>query len=119
MDCLFCKIANKEIDSKIIYEDDKVISFLDINPEAMGHVLIIPKKHYDDYITAGDIIAYMFDVAHKIGDNILDKLDQKGYSLVTNYGSAQQIKHLHLHIIPCNKEKNYNVDDVYKKIKMI
>lgn len=119
MDCIFCKIIKKEIDSKIIYEDEKVISFMDINPHAMGHVLIIPKEHYNDYqVTPNDIIIHMYDVAKKIGDNIMDKLDQKGYSLAINYGDAQEVKHLHMHLIPSNNIKDYDLNEVYKKIKM-
>lgn len=118
MDCVFCKIVNKKIDSRIVYEDDIVCSFMDISPSSMGHVLIIPKEHCEDYTKANDIIAYMFKIAEKIGTNIIDKLKQDGYTLVINYGSAQDVKHLHLHIIPNNHVKDYNLDEVYKKIKM-
>ena len=118
MDCIFCKIINKEIPSKVVYEDDKVLSIMDINPHAKGHVLILPKKHYTDYKEAKDIISYMFEVAEKIGDNIMENLDQKGYCLAINYGDAQEVKHLHLHLIPSNNDKDYDLDDVYKKIKM-
>ncbi len=118
MDCVFCKIANGEIPSKTVYEDDKVLAFMDINPHAKGHVLIVPKKHYEDFTQANDIISHMFEVANKVGNNILDKLEQKGFSLVINYGDAQEVKHLHLHIIPTNHDTNYDLDDVHKKIKM-
>ena len=118
MDCIFCKIANKEIPSKVVYEDDIVISIMDINPHAKGHLLIIPKKHYEDYTKANDIINHMFEVASKLGDHIMDKLKQKGYCLAINYGDAQEVKHLHLHLIPSNHDKDYDLDDVYKKIKM-
>ena len=118
MDCIFCKIINKEINSKIVYEDDIVISFMDISPSSMGHVLIIPKEHHDDFTTANDVIAYMFEIADKIGKNIMEKLNQTGYTLLINYGTAQEVKHLHLHIIPDNNEKDYDIEDVYKKIKM-
>ena len=49
MDCIFCKIINKEIPSKVLYEDDLVLVIMDVNPVSDGHVLILPKKHYEDY----------------------------------------------------------------------
>ena len=119
MDCIFCKIINKDINSKIVYEDGEIISIMDINPHAMGHVLILPKEHYEDYkVTPKEIIAHMYDVANKIGDNIMNKLYQNGYSLVINYGDAQEVKHLHMHLIPSNHEKDYDLEEVYKKIAM-
>ena len=119
MDCIFCKIINKEIPSKVVFEDDKLICVMDVNPHAKGHVLIIPKEHYEDYTKALDIIKYMFETAEKIGNNIMKKLNQKGYCLAINYGDAQEIKHLHLHIIPSNNETKYDIDEVYQKIKML
>ena len=118
MDCIFCKIANKEIKSRIVYEDDQVISIMDVNPKAMGHLLIIPKNHYQDYTEAADIINHIFEVAKKIGENIMKTIDQKGYSLIINYGDAQEVKHLHLHLIPNNSNNDYDIEEIYKKIKM-
>ena len=118
MDCIFCKIIKGDIPSRVVFEDDIVEVIMDVNPHAMGHVLIIPKKHYTDYTEANDIIAHMYKVAEKVGANIMDKLDQKGYCMAINYGDAQEVKHLHLHLMPSNKEKDYDIDDVHKKIKM-
>lgn len=119
MDCIFCKIINGDIPCRKVYEDDLVISFMDVNPHAMGHVLIVPKKHIEDFTKASDVIEHIFNVAEKVGKKIMDELKQKGYSLVINYGDAQEVKHLHLHIIPSNNEKDYDLDDVHKKIKML
>ena len=118
MDCIFCKIANGEIPSRKVFEDDIVMVIMDINPHAKGHVLIIPKKHYEDYTKANDIIAHMYKVAEKVGANIMNKLDQKGYCMAINYGDAQEVKHLHLHLMPSNKDTGYDIDEVHKKIKM-
>ncbi len=74
MDCIFCKITNKEIPSKVVYEDDLVISIMDINPRTKGHLLIIPKEHYEDYKAGKDILNHMYSVAEKLGDHIMDKL---------------------------------------------
>ena len=101
MDCLFCKIINKEISAYKIYEDDLVIAFLDINPKRNGHTLIVPKKHYTDYLELDiDIIKYILEVGEKIANKIMEKLNATGITFAWNYGSTQQIKHFHLHLIP-------------------
>ena len=91
MDCIFCKIIKKEIPSKVLYEDDIVIAFMDINPLCDGHVLIVPKKHYEDiYEVDSDTLNHMFEVA----------------------------KHLHLHILPdFNKKPTKSIEEVYDLLK--
>lgn len=118
MDCIFCKIINKEIPSKIIYEDDIVIAMLDINPQSKGHTLIVPKTHYEDYTKLpSEILNHIYNVAQKIGNLIMTKLNQDGYSLIVNFGTAQEIKHFHLHIIPKNQEKKADINDVFNSLK--
>ena len=101
MDCIFCKIINKEMPADIIYEDDKIIAFNDINPQAPVHILIIPKKHIPsvDHIEIQDkeLIGELFLVAQKIARE--KKL--KGYRLSINVGreGGQIIDHLHLHLL--------------------
>lgn len=117
MDCLFCKIINKEISSYKIYEDEKVLAFLDINPVCNGHTLIIPKKHYKDFSSLDDeIILYINEVAKKIISLLEEKLNITGFSLVTNYKDLQEIKHFHLHIITNDKENIEEVESIYQKI---
>ena len=100
MDCIFCKIINKEIPSKILYEDDLVVAFLDINQYYLGHTLIIPKKHLTTILDAdNNIIAHMFDVAKKLSKNIMEKFNQTGISYVINYGTEQEVMHLHFHLL--------------------
>ena len=106
MDCIFCKISNKEIPSKILYEDDLITIFMDANPIADGHTLIIPKKHYTDILEADDILSYMFKKAQEFTPQILNKLESKSMTYIINYGEAQQVKHLHLHMIPNYRRKN-------------
>ena len=119
MNCIFCKIINKEIPSKIIYEDDKVIATLDINPQSKGHTLLIPKEHFEDYTKlTSETLNHLFQVAQNLGNKIMTKLDQDGYSLLINYGTAQEIKHLHLHIIPNNKEKNVDINTILNAYKV-
>lgn len=101
-DCIFCKIAGKEIPSKPVYEDDKILCFHDLEPQSPVHVLIIPKKHISslDDVQEGDqeLIGYLMlkvkDIAKTLG------LDN-GYRLVNNCGEdgLQTVKHLHFHLL--------------------
>lgn len=102
MDCLFCKIVNGEIPSKKAYEDDKILAFFDIAPQAPVHIVIIPKIHIENMngITEenSDIISHIFEVIPKIAtENNLDN----GYRVVSNCGSdgGQTVFHLHFHLM--------------------
>lgn len=118
MDCIFCKIANGEIPCYKIYEDDKIISFLDINPFDTGHTLIVPKEHTLDFNTiSNDTLNHILDKAKDIANLLVERLDADGFSIIQNNGIAQEVKHFHLHIIPKYKEKiNMDLDSVYEKI---
>lgn len=106
MDCIFCKIANGEINSNKIYEDDKVFAFLDINPDSDGHTLIIPKKHFQDLDDIDEkTLTQIFRVAKKIKLELEDKLGCEGMSLLQNNGYVQEVKHYHLHLKPFYKGK--------------
>lgn len=100
-DCLFCKIAAKELDSDIVSESDLVVAFRDINPAAPTHVLLIPKDHI---VSArelnrehGDVVAEIFETAARIASD--EGLDD--YRIVTNVGpgAGQSVLHLHLHLL--------------------
>jgi len=101
--CLFCKIANHELQSKIVAEDERVIAFHDIHPQAPVHVLICPKKHIATLndLSADDapVLVHMFDVAKKIAEQL--GVAQKGYRTVFNVNAdgGQIVFHLHLHVI--------------------
>ena len=106
-ECLFCRIVNKEIPSKIEYEDDELIAINDVNPQAPLHILIIPKEHIERPadVTEGDaaIIGKMVVIAKKIAT-------QKGYAkdgfrLVLNSGphAGQAVMHVHLHLLAGRK----------------
>ena len=102
MDCIFCKIAAGEIPSNKIYEDEKVIAFYDIAPEAPVHFLVIPKEHIKcaDEISESnsDIIAHIFEVISKVAKEL--KLEN-GYRIVNNCGEdgGQTVGHLHFHVL--------------------
>lgn len=102
-DCIFCKIINKEISSTIVYEDEKIIAFKDINPVAPVHVLVIPKKHITSLIELEDedknIIGDIYLVINKIAKEL--GIAEKGFRVIVNCGEdgGQEVKHLHFHLI--------------------
>lgn len=118
MDCLFCKIAKKEINSMELYEDDFILAFMDINPQCEGHTLIIPKEHYDDYTCIpNELMTHILKKAEMLGDALTKKLQSKGYRMIINYGNEQEIKHFHLHILPnLKKTKNLDVTKTFEKL---
>ena len=102
-DCIFCKIANGEIPSKSIYEDELFKVILDLGPATKGHALILPKDHADNLFelpeeTAGEVMK----LAKKLAVQMKDKLQADGLNIVQNNGEAagQTVKHFHLHLIP-------------------
>ena len=102
-DCLFCKIANKEIDSKIVYENDFVIAFNDINPVAPVHLLVIPKIHIKDLNEVeNENEKYIIERMKAIKEVAkITKIDKEGYRVISNTGEngGQVIPHLHFHVI--------------------
>lgn len=117
MDCIFCKIINGEIPSNTLYRDEEVIAIMDINPSCDGHVLVIPTKHYEDItMVDDDILIKMKKVAINIANNMIGIVNEKGYSLSINYGDKQDIKHIHMHILPnINKKAKRNYIDIYNE----
>lgn len=119
-DCLFCKIVNGEVESRKIYEDDKVIAILDAYPVVDGHTLIIPKKHYTDFKELdNDMMNHIKSVAEVLTDKLMDKMNAGGIALCVNYGDRQVIKHFHLHLLPDfeKKKASMDLDKVYKLLK--
>ncbi len=101
--CIFCKIASKEIPSKLVYEDDFVVAFYDLNPKAPTHLLLIPKKHIEklsdltegDSALSGKMLLAIGFVAEKAG------IKENGFRVVVNNGkyAGQEVFHLHFHIL--------------------
>lgn len=103
MNCLFCKIANKEIPSEIIYEDGDTVGALDIQPRAPGHAMIIPKHHCENILDIpNEKIGAVFSAVRKITELLKEKLRPDGFTIGINHGrvSGQTIDHLHIHVIP-------------------
>ena len=98
-DCIFCKIANGEIDGDLVYEDDQVVAFRDINPQAPVHVQIIPRSHFvsikemDDEGLMGHLLTVGNSVAKKLG------IDSFRYVINTGKEAGQAVFHVHLHLL--------------------
>lgn len=103
MDCLFCKIINKEIPSQIVYEDDDILAFNDIAPKAPVHVLIIPKKHIDSLAKVEESDSELMGKIHMVINKIAREkgILESGYRVVINCGEdgGQEVQHLHFHLL--------------------
>lgn len=102
-DCIFCKIANGEIPSVTIYEDEEFRAILDLGPASKGHTLILPKNHFKDICEVDEVTAgKLFPLAAKIGSAMKKGLHADGFNVVQNNGSSagQTVFHLHVHVIP-------------------
>ncbi len=103
MNCVFCKIVKWETPSQRVYEDDKYIAFLDINPINFGHTLIIPREHYANIEeTPEEVLADMIRLTKKLGPAIQEAMHADAYNVGINNGTAagQAIDHVHFHVIP-------------------
>lgn len=103
VECVFCKIISGEIDSYKVHEGDLVVAFLDINPANDGHVLVVPRKHFESLEEMDeDSLRSMFLVVREIASKIKKELNPDGINILLNQGEAagQIVKHLHVHIIP-------------------
>lgn len=102
-DCIFCKIVKGEIPSDKVYEDEKVLAFKDINPEAPVHILVIPKEHIKSVNEVNDenasIVAHIFTIISKIAKE--QGIDKDGYRVISNIGdnAGQTVHHMHFHIL--------------------
>ena len=97
MDCIFCKIARKEIPSEIVYEDENFIAFLDIRPRSKGMTLVVPKKHIKTFEEDENLSKEMFYIAVKIAEGIKKALSPIAISIAY---MPSQIEHLNLRIYP-------------------
>lgn len=102
-DCLFCRIAAKEIPSRIVHEDADVVAFEDISPQAPVHVLVIPRRHVESLAAAGpgeaELLGKLIGVANRIAAT--RGVAESGYRVVSNIGrdAQQSVPHLHLHVL--------------------
>lgn len=111
-DCIFCKIANGEIPSRSLYEDDEFKVIMDLAPATKGHSLILPKNHFDNlYELPDETAGKAMMLAKKMATMMTDKLSCDGFNLVQNNGecAGQTIFHFHLHLIPRYLDDNQNI----------
>ncbi|AGR41497.1 HIT domain-containing protein [Spiroplasma taiwanense] len=132
-ECIFCKIIAREMEAKILFENEHTIAFLDLYPNSDGHSLVIPKKHFENFQETDDF--YLSEVVKTkriVTDLLNEKLNPVGFNFVSNQGveAFQTVFHYHEHIIPkYHREKgltfkvNKEVDDlddlhnIHKKLK--
>ena len=102
-ECIFCKIAKGDIPCNKVYENEKVLAFLDIGPINKGHTLIIPKEHHKDLLDMPDnLLAEITKTAKKVAKAVIKATGADGFNIGQNNGKAagQAVMHFHLHIIP-------------------
>lgn len=106
-ECIFCKIANKEISSEIVYENKSVVAFKDLSPRAQIHFLIVPKKHFDTILDLEeiDIIRDIHIAVKEIAKKY--NIDEKGFRLINNCkeDGGQEVMHVHIHMLGGEKLK--------------
>lgn len=129
--CVFCKIVDGIIHSSKIYEDDEVVAFLDTAPLTYGHALVVPKRHYDSFLsTPKNIMNQVMNVAQRIGQIDMEVLGAKGVNIISNcYPAAGQlVPHFHVHVVPRydsadglkiehNPKRDINLPSVLEKFK--
>ena len=100
-DCIFCQIAKGEIPAQVVYEDDQVIAFDDLEPLMPVHTLIIPKEHYSDVAddVPEDVLGHLFSCVQKVAD--IKGIHQDGFRCLINTGenASQSVRHLHIHVL--------------------
>lgn len=103
MDCIFCEIASKDAEAEIIFENESLVAFLDINPVNYGHTLVMPKKHYDNFLTIpSESLCELTRFTQYIAGAVKRALKADGFNIISNNGNSagQSVFHFHFHIIP-------------------
>ena len=132
--CIFCKIANKEIPGKIVYEDDLCLAFLDLSQTTNGHTLVVPKTHYQNILDVDkEVLSHLIKVTKKLTNQIITNLDAKGANVLTNANevAGQTVMHIHIHIIPrynetdqikidfTDRSQEVDLDNIFNKINSL
>jgi len=128
--CIFCEIIKGNIPSKKVYEDDKVLAILDISQITKGHTLILPKKHFDNFLDIDDEYTNaVFTAAKKVTKMINNAYKPEGFNIINNCGetAGQSVMHFHVHVVPRYNKKDlvmqhadnsnkFNLDEIVKDI---
>lgn len=118
MNCVFCKIVNKEIPSRIIYEDDTVIAILDISQATKGHTLVIPKEHSENLLeTDSETFTHLMQVSKLLSRQLINKLDASGINVLINTGESagQTVLHTHVHLLPRYESDDFKINFIEHK----
>jgi len=111
MECIFCNIIEKKSEAEILFEDDKVVAFLDIQPINYGHALVVPKKHYDNFLTIPpEELVQVTKATQFIAGIVKRSVNADGFNVISNNGDSagQTVYHFHQHIIPrFNEDFNF------------
>ncbi|MFB6109150.1 MAG: HIT family protein [Haloplanus sp.] len=102
-DCIFCQILAGDVPSRTVYEDDAVFAFLDVNPLARGHTLVVPKAHHERLNDlSADAAADLFAATHDLTDRVERAVDADATTVAVNNGTAagQEVPHVHVHVVP-------------------
>ncbi len=103
MECLFCKIAAKEIPAYVVYEDDATLGILDVHPRSPGHTMVIPRVHAENILDLPpEAVGPVFTAVKEVTNLLQRALQPDGFTIGVNHGrvSGQTVDHLHIHIMP-------------------
>lgn len=112
-DCIFCKIVSGDLPCDKVMETENFLAFKDINGKAPGHTLVVPKKHYENFLEMDESLYKEFmDVAGEVAVKVLKEVGAESFNMLINNGRAagQVVFHLHLHIIPRKEGDGYEID---------
>ncbi len=118
--CIFCKIANGNIPSYKVYEDNDILAFLDVNPASRGHTLVVTKQHFDSVVTTPKaILDKAFEVAQLVAQAEIKQLGATGVNILTNCGKSagQTVNHFHIHVIPRYDEDGLKLEFPPKQLE--
>lgn len=121
MDCVFCKIIKGEIPCYKIFEDEKTLAFLDISKDAVGHTLVVPKKHVESLVEISEeVLNQTMKIAQKISKHYIENCGFDGVQIINNCGSSagQSVMHFHIHVIPRKKDDGLNGWSYNKSFEM-
>lgn len=118
MNCIFCEIANGNAAAELLYEDENVLSFLDVRPLNFGHALVIPKKHYENFLAVPEKdLSELSVITQKIASKIVKAFNPDGFNIIVNTGEAagQSVFHFHYHIIPRYSDDKIKFNIIFKE----
>lgn len=117
-DCIFCRIVHQEAEASVVYEDEGTIAFLDTNPIAAGHTLVVPKEHYADiFDMESDVLQRLILATKTVALRMRDLLGADGVNILNASGRAaeQDVFHFHVHVIPRKEEDSINFNEWWAK----